>query len=97
MHLIRMFPKLLDASNNTVFIYPRTPTPAGGKSSSYTGNTSSGATTASNWSADTSSANATPGQPNGGINTTWINSLRSTPVELSSFSINDSSDPNKIN
>ncbi|MFB3896312.1 MAG: endonuclease [bacterium] len=75
-------PQLLNVSGDTVFGLPRTPTPASGMFTAYLGNTSSGATIASNWSADSGYTYATPGLPNGGANTTWINGL---PVELSYF------------
>ena len=78
-------PRLITASGDTVFSFPRTPTPAGGMYSAYTGNTVSGATIASNWTADIAYGSATPGSPNGGINTTWIMGMGGVPVELSLF------------
>jgi endonuclease I len=74
-------PQLINASGDTVFSVPA-PAPSGGNFIAYLGNTSSGATVASNWSSPSPAASATPGQPNGGVNTDWINSL---PVELSYF------------
>jgi hypothetical protein len=49
----------------------------------YTGNTAAGVANAANWIRDFSNATAiTPGAPNGGINTTWILSLRATHTSV---------------
>nr|MDZ7999576.1 DUF4347 domain-containing protein [Aulosira sp. DedVER01a] len=82
-------PRLLNDSSTEIYKFPRTPSPDGpnlsypvGRASAYLSNTASGATDAANWSVDFVSAGANPGLANGGVNTTWINSLRvnSAPV-----------------
>lgn len=79
-------PQLYDSSNNQVFLFPSSAYPGAQQYSAYTGNTISGATVGSNWVVGTDATGATPDQPNGGANTTWINSLRGlTPVELWNF------------
>lgn len=76
-------PQLYDAFNNQVFLFPSSAYPGAAQYSAYTGNTVSGATIGSNWVKGTDSSGSTPALPNGGANTTWINSLRGlTPVEL---------------
>ncbi|OUL33201.1 hypothetical protein BV372_17190, partial [Nostoc sp. T09] len=80
-------PRLINNSSTEIYKFPRT-TPAEplfppvGQASAYLSNTASGATVANNWSIDFVSAGANPGLANGGVNTTWINSLRvnSAPV-----------------
>ncbi|MBW4512020.1 MAG: DUF4347 domain-containing protein [Scytonematopsis contorta HA4267-MV1] len=79
-------PRLLNASGVEIYRFPRTPTPGGirifpnqprtGQATAYTSNTSAGATVTTNWSVDFPAAGGNPGLPNGGSNTTWINSLR---------------------
>jgi len=47
----------------------------------YQGNSASGVSTASNWGNDQPADNATPGEGNGGDNTTWIDGLRTGGVK----------------
>ncbi|MEL6456991.1 MAG: ExeM/NucH family extracellular endonuclease [Cyanobacteria bacterium J06621_15] len=75
-------PQLLDSSNNTVFTFPSTVYPGSKDNSAYIGSDVAGTSTSSNWDIDTDVTsggdNRTPGEPNGGNNTTWINSLRTS-------------------
>ncbi|MFM7180470.1 MAG: S8 family serine peptidase [Verrucomicrobiales bacterium] len=49
------------------------------KSAQFNGNTSAAADLLANWTVVNENT-ATPGQPNGGANTTWVNSLRLPPI-----------------
>ena len=69
-------PRLLNASGTEIYKFPKAPTPMNQRATAYLSNTASGATDATKWSADFASAGANPGLANGGVNTTWINSLR---------------------
>ncbi|KAM3092415.1 DUF4347 domain-containing protein [Phormidesmis sp. 146-35] len=68
-------PQLINTSGTQIYVLPRQSSD-GGKFTAYQSNGAAGATNANNWSPDTVSTSATPGLPNGGSNTTWINSLR---------------------
>jgi Tol biopolymer transport system component len=69
-------PSLQDASDNTIFTFPRFLTPSSGQSSYYEGGSGTDPTDSSNWSANVANAEATPGIGNNTDNTAWIDSLR---------------------
>ena len=81
-------PAIRDASDNMVHDMAVThssatvTSPGSGKVKYYTGNTTSGIIDNSQWITTSSSA-GTPGQPNGGDNSNWVD--QSLPVELSQW------------
>ncbi|MDW8159784.1 MAG: fibronectin type III domain-containing protein [Bacteroidia bacterium] len=68
-----------DQGNNASFTGATVRPNTNAHSVHYTGNSAAGISNASNWTKETNPSNATPGEPNGGANTTWINSLRAIP------------------
>ncbi|MBW4512023.1 MAG: DUF4347 domain-containing protein [Scytonematopsis contorta HA4267-MV1] len=88
-------PRLLNASGTEIYRLPRanpgnaTTTVPVKRASAFLGNTAAGATNATNWSSDFPSPGANPGSPNGGANTTWINSLRGNTAPV----LNNSGNP----
>ena len=75
-------PHLRDDSDTTIHDYSTDPGstaalhPGSNQCTYYQGNTAAGVSAASNWASDQPADDVTPGEGNGGDNTTWVNELR---------------------